>query len=251
MSLIATLALATSAALPSCSWDHPGNNPFMGDVIAAVDDYKDIPAATRAKLKARMAKLDFDEFVVIDRDHVSGVAQYGSQITDMHFGTSGMCKTVTRQKWGPKMQERGLVYCEDGQCILVPTVCRNVSRIKREDNSPLTIAPGAGVAAAPSDPAAAGGPTALPASATDAPLEFAAPGAGLPGSFSAPVPSAPPTTALPSAPAPAAPAPNFPLLPPTATATTQSVAPSVPEPATRLMFGVGLLLTGVAKRRRG
>jgi len=34
------------------------------------------------------------------------------------------------------MQERGLVYCDSGQCILVPTVCRNVSRITRAGVSP-------------------------------------------------------------------------------------------------------------------
>ncbi len=31
------------------------------------------------------------------------------------------------------MQERGLVYCDSGQCILVPTICRNVSRISRAE----------------------------------------------------------------------------------------------------------------------
>ena len=51
------------------------------------------------------------------------------------------------------MQERGLVYCESGQCILVPTVCRNVSRIARSavDSDRATapeVAP-ADVAAAP------------------------------------------------------------------------------------------------------
>jgi len=39
---------------------------------------------------------------------------------------------VTRSAWTAGMKERGLVYCEGGQCILVPTVCRNVSRISRK-----------------------------------------------------------------------------------------------------------------------
>jgi hypothetical protein len=38
---------------------------------------------------------------------------------------------VTRARWTDRMHERGLVYCEQGHCILVPTVCRNVSRIDR------------------------------------------------------------------------------------------------------------------------
>ena len=40
---------------------------------------------------------------------------------------------MTRAAWAPQTQERGLVYCEAGQCILVPTVCRNVSRITRAE----------------------------------------------------------------------------------------------------------------------
>ena len=38
MSLLFAAALAVSATtLPVCSWDRPGANPFMGDVVAAVD----------------------------------------------------------------------------------------------------------------------------------------------------------------------------------------------------------------------
>ena len=40
---------------------------------------------------------------------------------------------MTRAAWAPQTQERGLVYREAGQCILVPTVCRNVSRITRAE----------------------------------------------------------------------------------------------------------------------
>ena len=129
MSLIATLALAVSAGstLPQCSWDRPGANPFMGDVVAAVDHYQDIPAATREKLKARMKARRYEDVAVIERDSIRGKSEYEPEIRDMHFGPGAICRTVTRTKWTPKTQERGLVYCEDGQCILVPTVCRNVS----------------------------------------------------------------------------------------------------------------------------
>ena len=143
MSLVAAFALAASTVtLPNCSWDKPGVNPFMGDLVAAVDRYKDIPAATRAKLKARMAARQYDEIVDIHRDSIVGRYEYGSEIRDMHFGAGSVCRTVTRTKWTAQTLERGLVYCEDGQCILVPTVCRNVSRIAR----------------GPLKPAAAGGP---------------------------------------------------------------------------------------------
>ena len=190
MSLITTLALAattsaSTAALPQCGWDKPGVNPFMGDVVAAVDRYADIPVETRAKLKARLQAREYDDIAVIRRDAIKGKADYKPEIRDMHFGEGSVCRTVTRAKWTPSMEELGLVYCEADHCILVPTVCRNVSRVTRL-TSPLDPAP------------AAGGPALTPGSAPDysvasaapsqAPLTFDAPAAGplasaAPGSF--------------------------------------------------------------------
>ncbi len=129
--LLATALLTAPATLPSCSWDRPGVNPFVGDVVAAVDRYADIPADVRGKLKARMAKRQYDEIATITRGGISGKARYEAAIRDMHFGTGQVCNTVTRDRWSDQHQERGLVYCESGHCIIVPTVCRNVSRITR------------------------------------------------------------------------------------------------------------------------
>lgn len=158
-------AALPTVALDSCNWNRPGVNPFMGDVVAAVDRYTDIPADVRARLKARMAKREYDDMVSIRRDRIEGRAgqQYGSTIRDMHFGTHQICRAVTRSAWTPAMKERGLVYCEGGQCILVPTVCRNVSRISRRavdaehaeapEDGEQPVPPGA-VAAEPGDPTA-------------------------------------------------------------------------------------------------
>ena len=96
--------------------------------------------ATRAKLKARMKARSYDDIALIERDRIQGQAAYAPEIRDMHFGPGAVCRTVTRSKWTATTQERGLVYCEDGQCILVPTVCRNVSRIRRLDK-PSAVAP--------------------------------------------------------------------------------------------------------------
>ena len=127
-----TALLAAPATLPACSWDRPGLNPFMGDVVAAVDHYPDIPLEVRKKLKERMAKRAYDEIATIQRDAIVGKASYEPTIRDMHFGAGQVCNTVTRTRWTDKMQERGLVYCESGHCLIVPTVCRNVSRITRK-----------------------------------------------------------------------------------------------------------------------
>ncbi|MFG6443029.1 MHFG family PEP-CTERM protein [Roseateles sp. LKC17W] len=271
MSLIATLALAVSAGttLPQCNWDRPGANPFMGDVVAAVDRYQDIPAATREKLKARMKARSYDDIAVIERDAIKGQgrAEYAPEISEMHFGPGAVCKTVTRTRWTAKTQERGLVYCEDGQCILVPTVCRNVSRIKRLEK-PAAVAPsGAGNVA-----------SAAREADNNTPLEFEAPGAGpmaaaAPDSFAQQ--SGVPTLASSSgtnsgggsligggSPAgggtrvaggglPSLVDLGTPTLPPgtVRVAEVPSITPAVPEPSTWAMAALGLLLLGWRARR--
>ncbi|MEO6279688.1 MHFG family PEP-CTERM protein [Roseateles sp.] len=272
MSLIATLALAVSAGstLPDCSWDRPGVNPFMGDVVAAVDRYRDIPAATREKLKARMKARSYDDIALIERDTIKGQATYAPEISDMHFGPGAICKTVTRAKWTAKTQERGLVYCEDGQCILVPTVCRNVSRIRRLETKPA--------AAAPSSAANVASSTNEGENAT--PLEFEAPAAGpmaaaAPDSFSgqsggASLGSSTPASGGGSIAALGSPAPQsaagggsgpilagmgMPSLPPGTVRPAESpelpgVTPAVPEPQTWAMIVAGLLVIGYRFNRK-
>ncbi len=131
----AASAVAATATIDTCSWDRPGHDPFMGDVVSAVDRYQDIPSDVRERLKARMARRDYDDVVSIRRDSIAGraKARYGSAIRDMHFGSHKLCHTVSRTAWTAQTQERGLVYCDSRQCILVPTVCRNVSRITRAE----------------------------------------------------------------------------------------------------------------------
>jgi hypothetical protein len=155
--------------LARCSWDRPGHNPFMGDVVAAVDRYADIPADVRQRLKARMAGRQYDDLVVIRRDSVVGQRQYEPAIRDMHFGAGSVCREVTRDRWHEKQEERGLVFCDSGHCVLVPTVCRNVSRIveRPQGNGP------AQTAGTDPDALLPGGLLVL-----DDPLDFDPPGAG-------------------------------------------------------------------------
>lgn len=168
--------------LDHCSWDRPGVDPFMGDVVAAVDHYSDISPETRQKLKARMVKRQYDEIVSIDRDGIRGKSTYGTTIRDMHFGTNQVCGSVTRASWRPDMKERGLVYCEGRECILVPTVCRNVSRVSRAEVMGETATDDEGTPVAAVAPAAADAPETGPGGI--GPMSGGvAPGSGEPSSF--------------------------------------------------------------------
>jgi hypothetical protein len=122
-------ALAVAAA---CTWNAPGVDPFVGDVVSAVDRYTDIQADVRAALKLRLQRRTYDTVALITRDEIiaTGGERFGL-LRDMHFGNGKVCREVSRAGWTDAMQERGLVYCEQGHCLIVPTVCRNVSRVTR------------------------------------------------------------------------------------------------------------------------
>ena len=267
--------IAHANVLDNCNWNRPGVDPFMGDVVAAVDRYADIAPPVREQLKARMRARQYDEIVVISRDAIRGKGNYNARISDMHFGPGRVCRNVTRSGWSEQMQERGLVYCVQGQCILVPTICRNVSRITQAPPAAGGAAPGgsAPVAAAPAAPEAAGVPLidnpdalrggsftggAMPpevASIPFLPFDYVrtasgiSPPAGMGGGGGAGggggggLPPdrgssiiVPPTVILPT-------------LPPT----VPTVLPAVPEPQTwaMLLAGLALMAFGARKRRSG
>ena len=172
----ASPAAATALPLPSCSWDSPGTNPYRGELATAVDRYTDIPAATRAALKARIDQRRYDDIAVIGRNHITGDWRYEAEIRDMHFGNGRLCRKVTRQRWPAQAEERGLVYCEGAHCVIVPTVCRNVSRVTRRDAVSKVGGTAAGnPVAAAGNGAAARQLTLLPENTE---LQFEAPAAG-------------------------------------------------------------------------
>jgi hypothetical protein len=252
LAALACSALAAPAAAAvgrgSCEWRAPANDPYVGDVPGAVDRYTDIPAATRARLKARMEQTAYDDIVTIRRDAIEGNHRYEPVLLDMHFGKGRLCGQVTRKSWKADHEERGLAYCEDGHCIVVPLICRNVSRIIRQPRT-ATLQSGPGVQAQPLifDPPAAGLPAAPPAEAEPGADPLALPP---PVNTTVPVipPAQPPAQGLPPAPGepagpPVWPAPAMPPLPP--------AAPPVPEPATAWLWAAGLAAWAICRRWYG
>jgi hypothetical protein len=210
----------------------------MGDVPSAIERYTDIPEDVRARLKARMLRRDYDDMVTVRRDSIEGARSYEPGIREMYFGTGRICRTVSRSRWPADLQERGLVYCEAGQCILVPTVCRNVSRI-----TPIAAAapPAAAAAGPPTDELAFAPPGAGPVTAPDVP---AAAGPDIPP---AGPPFAPEGGGLIGPPIPGAGFPIIPggFFPP---GTPPVIPPPVPEPQTWVLWCLGLAIFGIHRK---
>lgn len=162
-------AAAAISVVPYCAWIERGKDKFMGDPIAAVDNYKDIPPSTREKIKAKMRVRAFDDTIHTTRHgSVSQSYRYG-QISMMHFGQGNrLCGTVDTSMWSENDPgERALIYSEDGYHVAYFSVCRNVSRITRLSRitppSPMRVE----LPPAPVDP--------LPVTA-DAPIPHVEPG---------------------------------------------------------------------------
>lgn len=242
--LVALLVMsASSYAANSCSWNAPGVNPYTGSVPGAIDKYTDIPKEVRDKLKARMEKREYDDIASISRDDIAGKVGNYSNLRNMHFGNGRTCDTVDRSGWKPNVTERGLVYCEQNYCIIVPTVCRNVSRIDRDR--------GAAGAGAPAGPQAIAPPEAAVVEA--APME----GGG--GGMSARALSADPVSSgggidsnplVPDSNSPGIVAGPIYISSPPSVYIPPGVPPAVPEPETWAMFAGGMLVLFWMHRRR-
>lgn len=281
MSVLATLAIVSF-----CSWDNPGADPYRGPVAASVHRYKDIPKDVRDKLQARMEKKQYDEVATISRDRIHGKHEY-TGLRDMHFGNGRICETVSRTKWKPDAVERGLVYCEKEHCIIVPTVCNNVSRVTRvpkQDPAPkgggggsappvvppaspeLPATTGSGGTPTPIDPVTVAVPPLLPVAPPPGtfnegsrpwapPVFFPSPPSWFPW-VPAPVPpgTTPPelpevSPELPPELPPVMP-PVFPPLPPVLPPIDQPPVGVIPEPSTYALLLGGLGMLALVRRRK-
>ena len=135
------ITLFTTAVIlsSSCAWNNPGDNPFSGNKIEAVDHYLDIPPEIRNVIKNRMRKHKYNEVVEIRKNSIGNPGEYQPIISGMHFGKNQLCSSVDRSKWKDTHVERGLVFCDMGYCIIVPTVCGNISRVFRVYNPEIPV----------------------------------------------------------------------------------------------------------------
>lgn len=159
MSVGLQLILSTTlvAVSPGCSWAHPGANPYRGDPVQALADFP-MADETRAKLRAMVSAHRYTDVAQISRDDIVGDHGY-ADLREMHSGHGQVCHgSVDRSAWSATRRERGLVYCADDVCVIVPTICNNVSLVTRKpeheaalDDTPIDIEPAAGPRPAPTD----------------------------------------------------------------------------------------------------
>ncbi|MGZ8259882.1 MAG: MHFG family PEP-CTERM protein [Caldimonas sp.] len=190
--------------------------------------------------------------VSIRRDSIEGRGTYSPMIRDMHFGKGRVCRSVTRSGWTPAMQERGLVYCEGRECILVPTACRNVSRILRATVGDEGVDEPPGPPTGP--PLADAGPTPLPFPAPPAAPEGEPTFASAGGTPDGPVPGGgePPWGGggtWPGGPPPVVPTILPPILPPIVSPPPVGPPPPIPEPETWAIVLAGLAVLAWVQRR--
>ena len=155
LQIVLSTVIATTPS--ACSWAHPGANPYRGDPTHALADF-DMPAATRRQLRGLMAAHHYTDVVTITRGDIVGTDGY-ADLREMHSGGGQVCHgSVDRSAWSPDRRERGLVYCVGDMCVIVPTICNNVSLVTRKpvpeeapDDSPIDISPSAGPPPPPAD----------------------------------------------------------------------------------------------------
>jgi hypothetical protein len=128
--LATTAILASTIVVAECSWNNPGANRYQGRHAEAIHRYTDIPTPIRNRLSDRMRKYEYDDVAEIRRDEIRGRYKY-TDLRYMHFGKNKLCRSIDMSRWSDSMVERGLVYCESEHCIIVPTICGNVSRVTR------------------------------------------------------------------------------------------------------------------------
>lgn len=245
MSIAASVALAGAVAVQrTCAWTEPGANRYTGDPVAAVDHYAHIPPAIRDRLKQRLAVHAYDDIVTVTRDGIEGQHDYEPGIAGMHFGRNKVCRSVSRQRWPAERRVIGLVYCEQHYCMMVPTVCGNLSLIsRRAGDEPLDINPSAGPPPEGGVPGAAlpaGRAFQTPPLAAAVPAPALRPALAIPGAVEPPRIPAPVVAPNPYWPWPVWPV--FPLIPSPPVITPPSPPPpAIPEPS-----GLWLGVSGAA-----
>ena len=133
LALMAVRAVAEPLSEPvtTCDWNNPGVNPYRGSPALAVLSYSAIPIWPRLVLASRIGRVTPTDYAMVTRGDIESLNgfSYSPQLTEMHFGGSKKCTLPDRSQWSPTRRELSPVWCFAGECVTMPRICNNVSRI--------------------------------------------------------------------------------------------------------------------------
>lgn len=126
--------------LDNCDWTNPGLDSFrngggnLGDAIYRLP----IDIEDKRKLTTLVEKKDYVEMATITQKGIEGFYYKYDNLRYMAFGRNKICRNV-KMNWEPARVERGLVYCTPKVCVIIPTVCNNISLIDRHQRTEFKI----------------------------------------------------------------------------------------------------------------
>ena len=130
-----------------CNWDTPGNAPYRAfgglHISKALDNYGFTDIAKQVLL-SKIVSMQNDATIFITKNDIISAFGTAANLRDMHF-KNGMCAgTVSRNKWKDTDTQPALVYCHETDCVAIPVVCENISRVdyfplKRDSVVPSSI----------------------------------------------------------------------------------------------------------------
>lgn len=113
-----------------CDWNNPGVAPYRGlPVESALLAYSDLTDAQRNEIRWKIDTMNADAVIFIRKDGISSAFGEAKNLRDMHW-KGGLCEgKIDRKNWSSDHEESALVYCSGQQCVAVPVVCGNISRV--------------------------------------------------------------------------------------------------------------------------
>lgn len=115
-------------ALTACNWDNPGHDPYTNTVSAALSQFS-IPAAHKNVIEAQIKAGANTGMVFITKDGLVSPDRNLSTFMMMTFGKNKMCYGVERTRWADSHYEPAKLYCSGDYCVMIPTVCGNITQV--------------------------------------------------------------------------------------------------------------------------
>jgi len=128
-----------------CSWNEPGAAPYRGGqqtIVRALSNYYFEEDVIR-QLVSKINRVDNDGIVTITKRGLISSTGEVFDLRDMHFGNrkKPCIGAVKRYAWKEDHKEEALIYCVGKDCVAIPIVCGNITRITYKPFTEMPIDP--------------------------------------------------------------------------------------------------------------